>query len=350
MLFVFAHLLLVCPRMTQIGSRVRRLYVEFIRTRSSHECWRRRLRCVSSEPLRHMLPSLAHLASCTVACFGFPKVCMCNSGGAFRSGTPQLSQGLSQKLAITKLTKADPHLTGHSGPRFWPSLSRSGVQIARTALCLQARVIHRFPEHSFLKMTSMTMQLCAPPGRAAALQRHREVSMARSAVPIAATRRKRVSGKQTRCLVGATFDDYGTGPSAVGLLTQAATLVAVTAGAWWAARLASQQVSAVVWNLLLRGSSFIISQFAEWMQFRWYCSPAVVLSTALRDRRKSLKQPGVPVLREVLNVVFSCSAMFLLVEQRLMSPVMHCRRAQSPGKSVAFAMGQVTGSSHASCP
>ena len=219
-------------------------------------------------PLQHMLPSSAHLASCTVACFGFPKGCMCNSGGSLRSGTPQLSQGLSQKLAITEeITRAHPSSTRHSRPRTSISLSRSGVEAAELS-SLQARVIYTFPEHSFLKMTSMTMQLRAPPGRAAALQRHREVSMARSAVPTAATRRKRVSGKQTRCLVGATFDDYGTGPSAVGLLTQAATLVAVTAGAWWAARLASQQVSAVVWNLLLRGSSFIISQFAGWMQSR----------------------------------------------------------------------------------
>ena len=36
MFFVFAHLLLVCPRMTQSGSCVRRLYVGFIRTRSPH--------------------------------------------------------------------------------------------------------------------------------------------------------------------------------------------------------------------------------------------------------------------------------------------------------------------------
>ena len=35
-LCVIAHLLLVCPRMTQSGSCVSRLYVEVIRTRSSH--------------------------------------------------------------------------------------------------------------------------------------------------------------------------------------------------------------------------------------------------------------------------------------------------------------------------
>ena len=67
-----------------------------------------RLRCVSSVSLRHQLPSLAHPAPCTVACFGFPEVCMCDSGGPFRSGTPPLPQGLSQKLAITEAHESRP--------------------------------------------------------------------------------------------------------------------------------------------------------------------------------------------------------------------------------------------------
>lgn len=180
---------------------------------------------------------------------------------------PPLSQGLSQKLAITeKCHESTPTYYKTQQTPYLDKLIESRDDGRTHSSSLQARVNHTFPEHSFLEMTSMTMQLRAPPGRAAALETQRDVSIARVICPIAATRRRRVSGKQTRCLVGATFDDFGTGPSAVGLLTQAATLVAVTAGAWWAARLASQQVSAVVWNLLLRGSSFIISQFAEWMQ------------------------------------------------------------------------------------
>ena len=217
---------------------------------------------------------------------------ICNSGGPFRSGTPHLSQGLSQKLAITGSHESRP--TSHKTQQTffldkgYPDQER---RPHAELFSLQAPVTYTLPEHSFLKMTSMTMQLCAPPGRTTILQRHREVSMARTALPAAATRRKRVSGKQTRCLVGATFDDYGTGPSAVGLLTQAASLVAVTAAAWWAARLASQQVSAVVWNLLLRGSRFIILQFAEWLQIcQSRCLPAVFLLTISRDRARTLKQ------------------------------------------------------------
>ena len=279
MFFVDAHLIMTCPRTTQSGKSGRRLFVEFIRTLSAGSCRCSRgmlTMCNTNDASLSMSP-LTHVTCIGTSCLlhrrllRLPKKCVCvPAGGLSGQGPPSCPRGSPKSWPSQKVTEADPHFPGHSRPRIRTSLSTSGAETAPTALQLAgARDLH-VPGHSFLKMTSMTMQLCAPPGRAVPLQRHREVSIARTALLTAATRRKRVGGKQTRCLVGATFDDYGTGPSAVGLLTQAVSLVAVTAGAWWAARLASQQVSAVVWNLLLRGSSFIISRFAAWVQI-CYC-------------------------------------------------------------------------------
>ena len=94
-----------------------------------------RLRYVSSEPLRHILPSLAHLAFCTGACFGFPKVCMCDSGGPFRSRGPPLCPRGSPKSwpSQKKVTRAHPHIIRHCRPRIWTSILRAGTTAARTA-------------------------------------------------------------------------------------------------------------------------------------------------------------------------------------------------------------------------
>ena len=92
-------------------------------------------------------------------------------------------------------------------------------------------------------MAQMTTQSLAPPGRAAAGQLPRQCIPARVAAPVAQAGRRRRGRSQAQCLVVATFDEFsGTSPSAMGLLTQAASLMAVAAGAWYAARLASQQV------------------------------------------------------------------------------------------------------------
>ena len=98
-------------------------------------------------------------------------------------------------------------------------------------------------------MAQMTTHSWAPPGRAAASQLPRQCIPARVAAPIAQVGRRRRGRSQAQCLVVATFDDFnGTSPSVTGLLTQAASLIAVAAGAWYAARLASQQVIGT-WSL-----------------------------------------------------------------------------------------------------
>ena len=103
----------------------------------------------------------------------------------------------------------------------------------------------RVNRHSFFQMAHMTTQFTTHPGRAVPVLPHRDIRTDRAAaLAIAPARRQRGARSRTRCFV-ATLDDFNsTGPSAVGLLTQAASLVAVAAGAWYAARLASQQVSA----------------------------------------------------------------------------------------------------------
>jgi len=115
----------------------------------------------------------------------------------------------------------------------------------------------------------MTTQILAHPGRPSAALPHSQSRAARAVAAIAVPARRRGARSQTRCF-GATLDDFNSsGPSAVGLLTQAASFVAVAAGAWYAARLASQQVSAER-KLSLRGCSLSCAKPAGSIQMLFY--------------------------------------------------------------------------------
>ena len=137
--FVDARLVMLCPHTTQIGSHMRRLYVENFRTCSSCRCSRGVV--AMSHPLQQ------DVSACVIHCtFCFllrtPASASQNIGvlhkqrGALQVREPPFSPGALPKAGHHRSLQKQTHISRHSSSRFHLNLSLSRAEAARIALQL----------------------------------------------------------------------------------------------------------------------------------------------------------------------------------------------------------------------